>query len=500
MADDIKSKLDGLSKAQLLQIAKDLGVAATPKDTVGRIRDGIAGAPYRSARQGARMIQARDELYRPSDPKEVAASAEARRGQTMAKLDESIAKARSGAAPEVVAKASKGSQKRATRSQRAAAIDAFAKVHQGLPPKSYSTSKIEEMTKNPPPVRPRLGDREVKAMLKQGLVTREDVKGARTFAALNALADQRTAAREPLASSASTKAPTSRPPLLSEAHAKSIERMSAPMPPGSTWRDRAYGTTPAAPAVAPRMGLGQAYNTFNRVAAPVATAVTAAHVFRAAKAEGQSTGYAALNAGIAAAPGAALMAARPLGQALSNFGSGGMSLGKDLVRSGVGSVTDFALGFPLLKVGLASGAVGAVAKVTGEGLKIAGRVAAPLMAGYGAYQGAKVDGARGAVRGAIGALDPTAIVSNLGAAAGLMTDSRGLGERVFDAAFGKAGPTGQARAFEDANAKFKHADASGSSGAPRGWANPANQAAAQRARGVQNVTDWANGATPKGAR
>ena len=37
-----------------------------------------------------------------------------------------------------------------------------------------------------------------------------------------------------------------------------------------------------------------------------------------------------------------------------------------------------------------------------------------------------------------------------------------------------------------------HASQTEPSGAgKRGWANPANQAAAQEARGVKNVTDWA---------
>lgn len=294
--------------------------------------------------------------------------------------------------------------------------------------------------------------------------------------------------------------PAARPPLLSEAHAKSIDRMSAPMPPGSTWRDRAYGTTPQ-PAPAPRMGIGQAYNTFNRVAAPIATGVAAAQAFRAAKEQGKSTLAATGDAAISAAPGAALMAAQPLGRALSSTGSAGLEIGRDLIRSA--GLTDFMLGFPMAKVGVVSGVAGAALKATGEALKVAGRVAAPLMAGYGAYQGAKNDSnaVRGAVRGAIGALDPTAIVSNLGATTGLMSDPRGIGERVFDAAFGKAGPKGQAQAFEDANAKFRHdSGPAGAGGGPRGWANPANQAAAQRARGVQNVTDWAQGAAPKGAR
>lgn len=210
---------------------------------------------------------------------------------------------------------------------------------------------------------------------------------------------------------------------------------------------------------------------FNRVAGPVATGVFAAQAFNDAKARGESTSKAIAEAGSAASLGVAAMTASPAGQILHAAGS----------KSG-------------------SSALAAV----GTALKVAGRIVAPAFAAVGAISGAasdKENRTRGAVRGAIGALDPTAIVTSVGAATGLMSDARGLGERAFDAAFGKAGSgkgsmTGQqASSFQKANAAFEtqrsdQAQDPVTAGA-RGFANPTVQKAAQEARGVQNLTDWA---------
>lgn len=153
--------------------------------------------------------------------------------------------------------------------------------------------------------------------------------------------------------------------------------------------------------------------------------------------------------------------------------------------------------------------------------KTAGKLILPVSMAWSAAQGAREDQGsmlRGAVRGAVRALDPTQ-----------MFMERGLGERAVDATLGsmpkpqapslwnqKLSPWQQGSAFgppmqhgrltEDqkrqfaaANASFAvrqaqaataKAEAAKEKGA-RGWANPAVQMAAQQARGVENVTDWA---------
>lgn len=153
--------------------------------------------------------------------------------------------------------------------------------------------------------------------------------------------------------------------------------------------------------------------------------------------------------------------------------------------------------------------------------KTAGKLILPVTMAWSAAQGAREDQGsmlRGAVRGAVRALDPTQ-----------MFMERGLGERAVDATLGSMpkpqapslwnqklspwqqgsafGPpmqhgrltADQQRQFADANASFAvrqaqaataKAEAAKEKGA-RGWANPAVQMAAQQARGVENVTDWA---------
>lgn len=153
--------------------------------------------------------------------------------------------------------------------------------------------------------------------------------------------------------------------------------------------------------------------------------------------------------------------------------------------------------------------------------KTAGKLILPVTMAWSAAQGAREDQGsmlRGAVRGAVRALDPTQMFMD-----------RGLGERAVDATLGSMpkpqapslwnqklspwqqgsafGPPmqhgrltdDQKRQFADANASFAvrqaqaataKAEAAKEKGA-RGWANPAVQMAAQQARGVENVTDWA---------
>lgn len=154
--------------------------------------------------------------------------------------------------------------------------------------------------------------------------------------------------------------------------------------------------------------------------------------------------------------------------------------------------------------------------------KVAGRAILPVMTAYSAFQGAREDKgswARGAVRGAVRALDPTQLFMD-----------RGYGEQAVDALLGAApkpkepsmwermtapftsgsaaampgqGPqrlsAGQQQQFDKANAGYRmdtppapqaNPSRKGEKGA-RGFANPHVQKAAQEARGVQNITDWA---------
>jgi hypothetical protein len=369
--------------------------------------------------------------------------------------------------------------------KRLAAIKAYADAHGGRePPKSMSIKRMVAKTAGM--------SRGFAGTLGKGLAGNSDVDTGFGRARNNAV---------PMGRAKTANGGLLSPPPASLATPSPAAR--APIPPG--WRDmrgQASPITPNAPQASMMQRVGGAYNTFNKVGGVVATGVAAAQQFNAAKQRGETTMQAAGEAAVAAAPGAIMLAAQPVGGALSRFGSSALSIAGDILASP--SATDFLLGWPVAKAGVVTGLVGGAAKIAGEGLKIAGKAAAPLMAAYGAYKGAQGDAnkIRGAARGALGALDPTGIVTNLGAATGLMSDHRSLGERAFDAAFGKADATNSSQqalvGFEKANASFERgraeatASAGGESqGAPRGWANPANQFAAQAARGVVNYSQWA---------
>lgn len=239
----------------------------------------------------------------------------------------------------------------------------------------------------------------------------------------------------------------------------------------------------------------QMLSRVNTGLAVVGTGVAAAQAFRQAKESGASTGNAIASGAVAAAPGALLIAGQPVGSAMSRAGGAMMKIGGELIDEGTNfSMMNVASNWFLAKTGLATAGAGAAVKVAGEGLKIAGKVAAPAMAAWGAYQGAKEDDnkVRGAVRGAMRSLDPSAIVTGIGAGTGLMKDGRGLGERAYDAVFG--GPTQgrvsavQAQTFAKADANYDHMG----QGQPQvtgerpGWSPEARIAAAQ-ARGAVNL-------------
>lgn len=253
-------------------------------------------------------------------------------------------------------------------------------------------------------------------------------------------------------------------------------------------------TPTATPPAPPSIGQ-MAKNAYAKAAMPLAVmsvGIQAVGAYNRARDDGADTGRAVIEGVKAAAVPTAMIGAVPALNAIGRASSLGM---------------------------IATGA-----QVLG---KAAGRLALPAVVGWSAYQGAQEDKntLRGAVRGAIRGLDPSAIFM-----------ARGLGERAFDGAFGQATPktsfwdTGPRPPFMDtfqkSLQKMRGADAGlqGSSGrlnaeqkkqfavanaafgqralpapeknaggekAARGWANPAVQMAAQEARGVVNVTDWA---------
>lgn len=229
------------------------------------------------------------------------------------------------------------------------------------------------------------------------------------------------------------------------------------------------------------MPSGQTVNTGLMVAG---VAAAAGRGFHEAKAQGKSTGEAVVAGATNAAIPAAIAAAPAIAKGAGHVASGAFAVSGALIEAGAGSITDWMLSFPLMKAGLASGAVGVAAKGVEIGAKVVGRVATPAMAAYGAYQGAKEAQGKGenmtvgAARGVVRAFDPSTIFMR-----------RGVGERVFDAGVNAA--SNKMAEFKRANANYAASHMSGHDGdgpynvgtGKRGFGNPANQAAAQKAKG-----------------
>lgn len=298
----------------------------------------------------------------------------------------------------------------------------------------------------------------------------------------------------------------------------------------------AVTTRPPAP---PSVPLGQRAAQMYAKASPALAAYSAgvqmANAYQRAREDGADVGLAAIEAGKAGVVPAAILAAKPIEHGAGKLAKGAFQIAEiGLEVAGEASIIEPLLGFPSAKNALASGAVGVAAKGVEMAAKAVGRVAMPAMLAYGAYQGAKEDKntIRGAARGAIRSLDPTSIFM-----------ARGLGERAFDAAFGGADPTrslmdpgarppfgdvfkqemdrlgsrwqsgnaiggpgrlsqAQQQQFAAANERYgsqpkTQPDKKGGGGGGRGFANPNNQKAAQEARGVENITDWARSASGK---
>lgn len=261
-------------------------------------------------------------------------------------------------------------------------------------------------------------------------------------------------------------------------------------------------SSPASPSMTSRiraaMPSGQTVNTGLMVAG---VAAAAGRGFHEAKAEGKTTGEAAL-AGAKSAAVPAAIAGAPLiakGATLAAGAAGELAFGGKMVAAAglemLGTVSGqidnafgLAIGGKMVFGGGAAWGVGKVAQgaLTGiaMGAKVVGRVATPAMAAYGAYQGAKEARGKGenmtvgAARGVVRAFDPSTIFMK-----------RGVGERVFDAGVNAA--SNKMAEFKRANANYAASHMSGhDSDGPynvgagkRGFGNPANQAAAQKAKG-----------------
>lgn len=202
---------------------------------------------------------------------------------------------------------------------------------------------------------------------------------------------------------------------------------------------------------------GSTWNRVNTGLAVYGAGVQIANAYNRARDEGKSSGDAAIEAAKAGAAPAAILAANPISKGAGHVATGAFALSRGLMEM-TGAVDMIFMNMAAAKAAVVTGAVGVAAKGVELGAKIIGKVAAPAVAAYGAYQGAKEDTAnpmRGAARGAIRGLDPTSIFM-----------AKGLGERAFDGAFGSVNPASnpamggkrltsqQSQSFAAANSKF----------------------------------------------
>lgn len=284
---------------------------------------------------------------------------------------------------------------------------------------------------------------------------------------------------------------------------------------------------PPAPPRGPSLG-NRAMNAYTRAQPALAAygaGVQAFHAYRTARSHGADRQAAMHSAAKEAAVPLAFAAAGQAGRiekAASWYSKNALSAAAG-AWSDIGSTTDM-LTYGRMSTGPAvffsttghaARGLAAAAKVA----KVAGRIALPAVVGYSAFKGAQEDTenrVRGAMRGVVRGLDPTS-----------MFMATGLGERLFDRAFGSApmpslwqqyqagkqyrsgsaasmpgmgqqprltGP--QQQMFAGANAGYQTAPASttepkGKKKGGRGFANAQVQMAAQEARGVANFTHWA---------
>lgn len=245
----------------------------------------------------------------------------------------------------------------------------------------------------------------------------------------------------------------------------------------------------------------------------VGVGAAAVQGYMRARDHGDSIGVAAAKGALEAAPQAFVAAAPQIEKAGQFMKEVGYGTAKTIAKHydlGTWAVDHVTTGGALMKSGFAAGAVGVAGSALEKTARFAGKFALPAALGVGAVMGAMRDEnhIRGAARGAISALDPTALFMK-----------RGLLERGFNAAFGeesrpgyaqptlnranpatdthegKGGISKQSRlsapknfaAADDAFKTGRKAQASEAANHRRGFQNPNNLYAALKAQGASTA-------------
>lgn len=413
----VSEKLKGLSKAQLREVAKEVGATTGSRDTAASIRSRIERSLTDARRHGTRIATV-SEIDGPTVPRDVvaksAASFEAKQADKIASAVEKVR----AAAPAKAPKAKPG---------RVAGMTADSPFPSAMTKGSRTGTAADSAAR----------DRTLKPSPSAALARKIDTVGAIAKGL------------DRLSKDLAKPTPSSNAPIMSR-----LDKLSTDLAADRRQIDGAITSRPAPPRPSdPKATSHLNYlrrqsenhlaeqrvearsrnlSRLNTGVAAVGTGVAAGRAFQEAREGGASIADAAMSAGVTAAPGVAMMAGKPVGNALSKVGSTMMSAGGGLISEGMG-MTGLFTDFIVAKMGMGVAAAGAVTKVAGETLKVASKVAGPVMVGYGAYQGAKEDTAsptRGAIRGALRSLDPSAIVMK-----------RGVVEQGFDAIAGRAGET-----------------------------------------------------------
>lgn len=449
-AGGVADKLKGLSKAQLREVAKEMGEVSKASASAKALRESIEKSVVSRNYQAAKMVTVEASggggmsmNTKPVTGTQIDAAVSKSRSAAFNDLDKAIEKVKA-ASP---AKPAKGSRAGKAKTPRTVSIMGDNKYL--TPPGAGGLTNAQKdamVVKGGPP--PSFIDKVNAAQAASDAARKNAPKPPATPPGPR---DHWNRIGSPQPVKAATSIP---PPAVKATPVVTNDSAMGMKPPAP----------PAPPVTPPSSGFKMpTWRQANTGLAVVGTGVAAAQAFNKAKQEGKSTGEAMGAGALAATPGALMLGAQPIGNALSKAGSGAMKIGVELIDEGTNlNFMNWASNWFLAKTGLATSGTGAAMKAAGEGLKIAGKVAAPAMAAWGAYQGAKEDDnkLRGAARGALRSLDPSAIVTGIGAGTGLMKDGRGLGERAYDAAFG--GPTQgrlsstQAQTFAKADTNYDH--------------------------------------------
>ena len=231
----------------------------------------------------------------------------------------------------------------------------------------------------------------------------------------------------------------------------------APAAPHPVTNDSHYGLTTGAEGASMAARAGAVYNTANHVLPAIAAGAQFGKAYWDAKERGASTGDATIEGAKAAAVPAALAAAPVVEMVAGGAATGAFAVAGAAVK-GIGLADAVFLNMAFAKTAFVVGAAGVALKGVELAAKVGGRVALPAAVAYGAYTGARNDGLRGAVRGALTSVDPTEFATLAGAKSGLVGT-------IYDAMAGtksngqaSAGPmrlnAGQSREFAAADQSY----------------------------------------------